>query len=308
MVSSFGALDPNPVAFGGKSVLNFGFSGSICSGTCGFTVGGTPVTVSAGSSGTSTITVTPTGGFTGNVNVTCPVAGLPPGVTCTPNPLAINVPGTTAVTGSLTVAVAAPSTTLTASAKPAERQLYAASMIPPSGAKGWWALSAVTGLGAMILLLLPGRKRYRAALGLGLVCVLSFTLGCSSSGGGGGTTLATTTTSLTASMAKVGPTQTEVFTITVTSTGKAANGLLQLVDGTTNLGSAVTVSNGSATINTSGLAPGTHSISAHYLGDLNTQASQSGTLNITFTGSSTFVIQATPAASNGSPTVAITIN
>ena len=42
-----------------------------------------------------------------NVNVTCPAAGLPPGVTCSPNPLAINVTGTAAVTGSLTVAVAA---------------------------------------------------------------------------------------------------------------------------------------------------------------------------------------------------------
>jgi len=62
-----------------------------------------------------------------------------------------------------------------------------------------------TGLAAMFLLLLPGRKRYRAALGLGLVCVLSFTLGCSGYGGGsGGGGLATTTTKLTASMGRWG--------------------------------------------------------------------------------------------------------
>src|SRR2546423_12178406 len=134
----------------------------------------------------STITVTPSGGFLGNVNVTCPAAGLPAGVTCSPSPLAINVTGTGAVTGQLAVAVAAPSTTLTASAPSAERTLYAAGATPPGGVKGWWRLSAGAGLAAMLVLVLPGRKRYRAALGLGLVCVLSFTLGCGGYGGGGG--------------------------------------------------------------------------------------------------------------------------
>ncbi|HEV1994389.1 MAG TPA: Ig-like domain repeat protein, partial [Candidatus Acidoferrum sp.] len=156
------------------------------SGTGSFTVSGTAATATAGSTGTSTITVTPTGGFTGIVNVTCPAAGLPAGVTCTPNPLAINVMSAIAATSQLTVNVAAPSTALSASAAPAEPTLYAAGTIPPSGGKGWWTLSAGTGLAAMFLLFLPGRKRYRAALGLGLVCVLCFTLGCSKSYGGGG--------------------------------------------------------------------------------------------------------------------------
>jgi len=182
-------------------------------------------------------------------------------------------------------------------------------MTRPEGAKGWWALSGGTGLAAMFLLLLPGRKRYRAALGLGLVCVLSFTLGCSGyGGGGGGGGLATTTTKLTASTGKVATGQTDALTITVTSSGKAANGLVQLFDGTNPLGSPTSVINGTATINESGLPAGTHSISAHYLGDTNTMASQSGALNITFVGNTTFTITATPAASNGSPTVNLTIN
>src|SRR5260370_24314516 len=166
-----------------------------------FTMSGTAVTARAGASGTSTITVTPTGGFLGNVNVTCPATGLPAGVTCSPNPLTINVTGTAAVTGQLTLAVAAPSTTLTASAAPtqAQRTLYAAGTIPLSGGKGWWTLSASTGLAALFLLFLPGRKLYRAALGLRLVCVLIFTLGCGNGyvrGGGGG--LESTTTKFTA--------------------------------------------------------------------------------------------------------------
>src|SRR6266566_2452167 len=232
--------------------------------TGSFTVGGSAVTAIAGSSGTSTITVTPTGGFTGNVNVTCPATGLPAGVTCMPNPLAINVTGTAAVTGSLTVAVAAPSMGLSASAAPVQQKLLAAGMIPwRGGGKGWLALGAGAGLGALILLVLPGRKRYRTALGLGLVCVLSFTLGCNSGYGGGGG-LPTTTTKITVTSTKVAQGTNIAFSIAVTSTGTAANGQVQLFDGTGALGSSVTVSNGSATISNAGLLPGTHAISAHY--------------------------------------------
>jgi hypothetical protein len=275
-----------------------------------FTIGGSAVTATAGASGPSTITVTPTGGFTSTVNVTCPAAGLPAGVTCSPNPLAINVTGTAAVNGQLTVAVAAPSTTLTASAAPAERMLYAAGTIPVSGGKSWWTLSASTGLAAIFLLLLPGRKRYRAALGLGLVCVLSFTLGCSGygSGGGGGGPVATTT-KITVSSAKLASNDPTGFKFTINVTAPVgANGQVQLFDGTNTLGTPATVSNGTAMITSAGLLPGTHSVSAHYLGDTYTQASQSGMLNVTSTGTTTFAIMATPAASNGSPTVNITIN
>jgi hypothetical protein len=272
-----------------------------------FTVGGSAVTATAGSSGTSTITVTPTGGFTGNVNVTCPATGLPAGVTCSPNPLTINVTGTTAVTGSLTVAVAAPSTSLSASAAPVQQKLLAAGMIPSRGGKGWLALGAGAGLGALILLVLPGRKRYRTALGLGLICMLSFTLGCNSGYGGGGG-LATTTTKITVTSTKVAKGTNIAFSIAVTSTGTAANGQVQLFDGTSTLGSSVTVSNGSAMISNAGLLPGTHAISAHYLGDTYTQVSQSGALNVAVTGPTTFVISATPAASNGTPMVNLTIN
>jgi hypothetical protein len=272
-----------------------------------FSVAGSAVVVTAGSSQPSTITVTPSGGFTGAVNVTC--QGLPAGVTCSPNPLAINVTGP-AVTGQLAVAVAAPSTTLTASAAPAQRPLYAAGMIPSSGEERWWALSAGTGLAALLLLFLPGRKRYRAALGLGLVCVLSFTLGCSSTnyGGGGGGAVPTQTT-ITANSAKLASTDPTGFKFTINVTASVgANGQVQLFDGTGPLGSRVTVSNGSTTITTAGLPAGTHSISAHYLGDAKTQASSSGMLNVTSTGTGTFVISTTPAASNGTPTVNITIN
>ncbi len=52
-----------------------------------FNITASPVTVTAGSSGVSTVTVTPTGGFTGSVQVSCAGTDLPPGVSCSPNPL-----------------------------------------------------------------------------------------------------------------------------------------------------------------------------------------------------------------------------
>lgn len=310
MVSSFGALDPNPVAFGGKSVLNFSFSGTIGGGTTGsFTVGGSDVTVAAGSNATSTITVTPTGGFTGSVSVTCPAANLPPGVTCSPNPLAINVTSASPVANNLTIAVAAPSSTTSASVLPADRTVQWAGLAPiTGGGKGLRGLGAIAGFAAILLVLLPGRKRYRAALALGLVCVLSFTLGCSGGyGGGGGPSPTTTKISVTSTKAASGTSV--AFTVTVTSTGsRTPTGSVQLYDGTATLGTAGTLASGSATINVSTLSVGTHAISAHYLADTYSTASQSGVLNIAITGTTTFAITASPAASNGSPTVNLTIN
>jgi hypothetical protein len=219
----------------------------------------------------------------------------------------INVTGASAVNGALAIAVAAPSTTLTASAAPAAHTLYAAGVLPSNGSKGWWMLSAGTGLAAVFLLFLPGQKKYRTALGLGLLCVLTFTMGCSSSSGGGGPVA--TTTTMTVNSAKLASSDPTGFKFTINvAASVGANGQVQLMDGNAALGTAATVSNGSVIITSAGLAPGTHAISAHYLGDSKTMASNSGTLNVTSTGTTTFVISANPAASNATPTVSVTIN
>src|SRR6266567_4705771 len=279
-----------------------------------FMISGTAATVTAGSSGTSTITVTPTGGFTGIINVTCPT--LPPGVTCTPNPLAINIVSATAATSQLTIAVVAPSSATTAMIL-SEPQTFPATNLPaaPVGRNGWWTLSASTGFAAIFLLLLPGRKRYRAALGLGLVCVLSFTVGCNSSYSSGGGT-ASTTTKLTVSSTKVAGSGSLTVSATVTSTGRAPLGTVQFfVDGAA-VGSTFPLTGGttgSITVTSTNLPPlfqliGTHSLSAHYLGDAYTQASASGTLSIAVTGTTQLAIAASPASSNASPTISLTIN
>ena len=279
-----------------------------------FTVSGAAVTVAAGSSGMSNITVTPSGGFTGIVNVTC---GGIPGVSCTPNPLAINIASASPVASNLTITVTAPSSSTTAAVAPLNRTVYAAVLMPPAGGKGWWTLSVLTGLAAMLLVVLPGKKRYRAALAFGLVCVLSFTLGCGGSysgGGGGGGGITATTTHLTVSTTKLAVSSS--ITVSATVTGGTPTGNVQFfVDGVA-LGSAAPVSNGTTgTITlTAAQAPaflqlvGTHTVSAHYLGSTYTAASQSGTLNVTVTGTTSLPITGTSGGIVANGNISLTIN
>jgi trimeric autotransporter adhesin len=75
-----------------------------------------PASVTAGSSATSALTVTPAGGFTGAVALTCSVAGPTGAVslpTCSPSPASVSIAGTAAGTSTLTIAT---TTTTTAGA------------------------------------------------------------------------------------------------------------------------------------------------------------------------------------------------
>jgi hypothetical protein len=167
----------------------------------------------------------------------------------------------------------------------------------------------------LILLLLPGRKLSRAALGLGLICLLSFTIGCGGGGGGGGGGGTTaTTTHLTVSSTKVAATGT--LTVSATVTGGTPTGSVQfIVDGAA-AGNAVPVAGGTTgnIMLTAASAPplfqliGTHTLSAHYLGDATTAASSSGTLNVTVTGTANLPITGTSGGTTANGNVSLTIN
>jgi Pro-kumamolisin, activation domain/Bacterial Ig-like domain (group 3) len=282
-----------------------------------FTLASTPLTLNSatGASSSSTITVTSQNGFILPVTVSLP-ASLPPGVTCTA-PAAITPPANGTATGTLNCQVTATSTTLTASNAREDRLFEAKAIAPPkptpptTGGKGWWALSAGTGFAALFLFFLPGgRKKYRAALGLGLICLLTFTLGCNGvNGGGGGGGLTATVTKLTVTNGTMGRIASgTAFTFSVAVTGGTPTGMVELFDGATMIGTAATVSGGSATLTAPAtLAAGTHAISAHYLGGTTTMASASGTLNLTVTGPTTIAITTTPAATPVAGAISVTI-
>lgn len=98
------------------------------------------------------------------------------------------------------------------------------------------------------------------------------------------------------------------FTFSVSVTGGNPAGLVQLLDNGVTIGTAATVSGGKATPTALPLSVGTHSISAHYSGDVNTQASQSGALNLTVTGNTTVAITTNPVASPAAAALNVTID
>jgi len=159
----------------------------------------------------------------------------------------------------------------------------------------------------MFLMFLPGgRKKYRAALGLGLICLLAFTLGCNGvSGGGGGMTATITKMTVTNPTDKVATGT--AFTFSVAVTGGTPTGMVQLFDGATMIGTAAAVAGGTAAPTAPALSVGTHSISAHYLGDAKTAASASGTLSLTVSGPSTIAVTTTPAATPAAAPINITV-
>jgi hypothetical protein len=282
-----------------------------------FTVSSTPLILNSmtGAAAASTITITSTNGFNSPVTVSLP-ASLPPGVTCTA-PATITPPANGTATGTLSCQVAATSSTLTAT-NFREQGMFEAKAIllpttdsdpnsKPSSSKGWWTLSAGTGFAALFMLFLPGgRKKFRAALGLGLVCLLGITAGCNGAGGGPVPPPKTATvTKLTANPGKV-PNGT-AFTFSAAVTGGTPTGSVQLFDGAAMIGAAANVSGGTAVPTAPALAVGTHAISAHYLGDATTAASASGTLNLTVTGTTTIAITTNPAATPAAPAISVTV-
>jgi hypothetical protein len=144
-----------------------------------------PITISApGSSGTSTISITPSNGFTGVVTLSCSIAGsasIPP--TCS-IPATVTVTGTAASTATLTI------------------NTIAATQAANSPRNDFFPMGSRSILACLLLLVFPRQSRsWRKMLGVLLLTVIFGTIaGCGggSTGGGGntgtgGTTLGTYT-------------------------------------------------------------------------------------------------------------------
>jgi hypothetical protein len=90
-------------------------------------------------------------------------------------------------------------------------------------------------------------------------------------GGGGGPTATTTAVISSVNPSVVG----QSVTFTATVTGSSPTGTVQFKDGASDLGAPVTLSGGSAALNTAALTQGTHSITAVFSGDANNATSTS---------------------------------
>ncbi len=151
---------------------------------------GTAAPITAGATATSTVTLTPGGGFTGAVALTCSVANpgnVSPAAAdepaCTLNPATANVTGAAAVTTTLSVATKA-------------RPAATGALAPHTNGNErlWWIASGGSSLACVLLLGVPARRRRSFMLMLGAFAILTAGMGCggggsaSNGGGGGGTT------------------------------------------------------------------------------------------------------------------------
>jgi trimeric autotransporter adhesin len=139
--------------------------------------------------------VTPGGGFTGAVNLTCAVTTSISNPNDPPTcgiPLSVSISGTTAATATVTVATTASSTSTSSLASPLNK----------------FFLGGGATLALVFFLGIPGRRRaWRAALSVVALIVIAGAVGC----GGGGGTKTTTIPGTTAG----------AYTVTVTGTDAA---------------------------------------------------------------------------------------
>lgn len=261
-----------------------------------FNVSGTstPLVITAGQTGTATITVAPLTSYTSTVTLGCGTSIIA-GATCTFSPSSVTLSGGSSATTVLTLATLAPSSAMTAMTAP--RRIRGVPLTP-FDRDAWWGLSALAGLASLMVFVLSGRPRFpRAALGLALVGLFSFVIGCgggssgsgagagAGGGVGGGTGPAATTTTINTTSTKFALGDSANLTATVKSSSPTTG------DVTFNDASFpfvigfATLANGTAQIQmsaTGSIFPGTHAITAQYNG--NNLPSQSGTLNIAVTG------------------------
>jgi hypothetical protein len=156
----------------------------------GFSVSGSTVNVNPGATtgNASTITVTPAGGFTGDVTLTASITSGPSGAEYLPHLSfgtigVVNITGASAGTATLTISTTAPTST---------------SLVAPNRLGLPWYAPGGANLACILLCAVPKRRRWQSMLAivLLLVSLASGVLGCGgagSGGGGGGITTSGTT-------------------------------------------------------------------------------------------------------------------
>lgn len=237
-----------------------------------------PVPVAAGSAGSATVIITPSGGFAGTVALTCSTGGtLPPvGYTCSFAQANVPVSGGTATTQlNLTLSTSA------ASGAKSAAKVGAGSAAWSMGFAAGILLLGLAGIGA------NGGKAGRnflllGGLVLGIVCVV---LGCGGGGSSTGMGQVPTTTTLTSSALKVGFGTPVTFNVLVVPSGSATpTGSVQLFDNGSTYGTPARVNAGVVSFLTTNLPVGVHVITAQYLGDANTLGSSSAPITQVITG------------------------
>jgi hypothetical protein len=258
--------------------------------------------ITAGSSATATITVTPVSNASSPVALTCPALNSmgqaqPVGISCSFSPTPVNLSNGAVSTSTLTISTLAASSSNTTSFAPPQAPLL---YLPPR--LKWLPIGTIVG-SLVLLLILASPRRNRSIILWGSACALTAVLGfygCGggSSGGGGGGAGGPVPTSITLSTPNVkvpfNPVSGVVISLSanVTSSEPAGGTVTFQVDGSSGFSVSSPVVAGVAQAQISGLAVGVHTFTAQYSGDANTLGSQTnGSLNIAVTGSTGLTLQ-----------------
>jgi len=270
------------------------------------TISPNALALTAGSPGSTTVTLTPSGGFTGTVALACSLAATSPttNYSCGLSPASVSITNTNAGTATLNVT---PPTTTTAAA----HTLTTSTPMRSGFTQGAATLFLVVGsifLLAIVSVHGAGSKRTRQwAFGSAclLLCVASFVNGCGGGGGSGGGPVPSTTT-LTSSNLHIAYGTTVTFGVKVTA-NSTPGGTVNLVENGQVYTSGL-VSAGVATFQSTTLPMGMHVITAQYLGDANTQASNSVPITQIITGSLTFEVTGTSGNTTHNANLTLQVN
>jgi len=235
----------------------------------------TAVPVTAGAPGNATVVITPNGGFSGTVALTCPTGGTlaPVGYTCSFGQASVPVSGGQATT----------QLNLTPSTSPAAA-LKTATLVSTRRANWGLGSAVVLLLGMAVIGASRGKGPRNFLLFGGLVAgIVSLVLGCG--GGGSSTGPAATTTTLSSSALRVGFGTPVTFSVLVVpQSSRTPTGNVQLFDNGTTYGNPSRVNAGVVSFLTTNLPVGVHVITAQYLGDANTLGSSSAPITQVITG------------------------
>ncbi|AEU37366.1 Ig-like domain repeat protein [Granulicella mallensis] len=254
-----------------------------------FTSGQAGLQLTAGAPGAATLSLTPELGYTGSVTLACGT-GVPAGAVCVVNPSSV----TFGTAQTATVSISTPAPSPMTSARVAMKPAFTGSVLE------------LTSLAGLLLFCLPAVRR-RPGFLLVLLAVLLPVVGCGGSSPSAPVPQATLL-SLTSSNTKTASGQSVSLVATLNSLASNPTGTIKFYDGSTELGSSVTVMNGTATLASSTLAVGAHTITAVYSGDAKDSGSTSSPVTQVITGSSTLQITATSGTLVHSISLPITLN
>jgi hypothetical protein len=247
--------------------------------------GAPSLTITAGQTGTTQVTLTPVNNIPDSVAVTCGSFQLA-NATCSFNPPSpLSLAGGTPASTTLSIATVPPSSNSTTTFVWNRHLPWNRSWPTGSG-----ILALADGLAILYLSLSARWEKRRLAAALGMAGLLCLVLSCGSSnggngggGGGGGGGPVPTSVTLTISSVKVQAGTPFTLTATVHS-AEPVTGSVNFNDSVSGLPSAQVV-NGVATAQATLFLVGTHTITAQYSGDLNNQPSQTtGSINQVITG------------------------